>query len=200
MSSKLVHAIRARCQQQGWYGPDAFKGKRSAEPGKSRFLNGFAFPAVTKQQIQTTEELLGYPLPSSLCSLYQELAKGGFGPGFGLRGAVGGYGTIGTLLPNEYCWLGDETLVKDHLGEHLVDLTQLTDEWQDQGNCRVLRLSSNVWPRQLFPICDLGDDVEVCLDLEGHLYRYASSAQKGIYTFSDSGTTFEQWIRAWLES
>lgn len=109
MAEAVSQLIRAKCQRQDWYGPDAFKGRRSGETGKSFFQNGFAFPPATEAHVQRTESLLGFSLPPLLRILYSDLANGGFGPGFGLRGAVEGYGTIGTPLPNEYHWLGDET-------------------------------------------------------------------------------------------
>lgn len=199
MGTELAKKMRTRCQQQGWYGPDDLR-REAVEPEKSRLHHDFAFPPATETQLQRTEVLLGFSLPPLLRSLYSELANGGFGPGLGLRGAREGYGTIGTPLANGYRWLGDETLVKYRLRESLVDLAQFTNQWQPQGGSRVLRLSCNIWPRQLFPICDLGDDVEVCLDSDGHLYRYASSEENGIYTFRDTSASFEQWLYEWLES
>src|SRR6266446_3071138 len=152
--NEIAMRIRGKCQQRSWYGPDAFRGRRAAEPGKHLFLQSFAFPPATEAQVQRTEALLGFLLPPLLRSLYRELANGGFGPGGGLRGAVEGYGTIGSPLPNEYRWLGDETLVKYHLSEHLVNLTHVPEQWQQRDHSKELKLPYDVWPRQLFPICD----------------------------------------------
>lgn len=54
----------------------------------------FAFLPATKQQILETEQLLGFSLPPLLRLLYTQMANGGFGPGNGIIGAIGGYGGL----------------------------------------------------------------------------------------------------------
>ena len=53
------------------------------------------YPPATLEQIEATEAALGFPLPGLLRQLYLEIANGGFGPGYGLIGAQGGYSDFG---------------------------------------------------------------------------------------------------------
>jgi hypothetical protein len=58
------------------------------------------FPPATEEQIESTERELDAPLPLLLRRIYLEVANGGFGPGFGILGANGGYrnDNFGTLV------------------------------------------------------------------------------------------------------
>lgn len=103
----LFEAIRTRCRQVSWFGPDAFKPDREVQPQPDDpFLDehasapaaqddpyqaGFVFPPATAEQIRVTERNLGFALPHMLRDLYLRVANGGFGPGTGLRGVEGGY-------------------------------------------------------------------------------------------------------------
>jgi hypothetical protein len=51
----------------------------------------FAFPPATEEQLHETEEALGFPLPPLLRLLYTRIANGGFGPGYGIIGAIDGF-------------------------------------------------------------------------------------------------------------
>lgn len=97
----LVERILARCEHDQWYGGDLLSpsSRRVAEDDPRR--RGFAYPRSTEAQIQKTEAELGVPLPPLQHTLYAQLANGGFGPGTGLRGIIGGYGTP-TEPINEY--------------------------------------------------------------------------------------------------
>lgn len=53
--------------------------------------NPFAFPPTTEEQLRATEESLGFPPPPLLRMLYVEVANGGFGPGYGITDARGGF-------------------------------------------------------------------------------------------------------------
>src|SRR5207253_5237760 len=96
--------IRARCQPEHWFGPDCSNPKqyegilaydphfdtRSMESVAADDPNrfGFVFSPASKEQ------LLGFSLPPLLRALYANIANGGFGPGGGLKGVVGGYGSV----------------------------------------------------------------------------------------------------------
>ena len=103
----LVHEIRRKCYRDRWYGgsldyPKSLPG-HEIDPRRT----GFAFPPATEAQLHATEENLGRPLPLLHRILYKELANGGFGPGVGLRGVTGGYGTpTDPLDPTDF----DETI------------------------------------------------------------------------------------------
>jgi hypothetical protein len=146
--------------------------------------------------LQQTEEILGFPLPEVISVLYTELANGGFGPGYGLRGAVGGYGTVGTVLPKGERWRSDETLVMYHARRdgHLVDLHRYASRWQEEGRRRWLELPADGFPLQCFPICSLGCDQEVVVNTHGHVFYWGPAEEKDMFTFSDRRMSFEQWM------
>ena len=128
-----------------------------------------------------------FPLPPLLRALYFELANGGFGPGAGLRGAIGGFGAPGTFQNGN-----DETLVKYHLrgSESLIDQPLF------QHVPQVL-LPSNRWPRLLAPLCDLGCAVEVCIDANGQLYRLGPTEENFVSALRP-WQPLEQWLHNWL--
>jgi len=195
MYEDILSLIRDKCQREGWYGPNDFKRGRVALAVNLSFRDGFAFPPATPQQLRETERILGFPLPPLLRALYTQLANGGFGPGAGIRGAIDGYGE-GTFANGN-----DETVVKFHRCENeLVDLNRYANEWKQQSRQHTLDLPSDVWPRQLLPICDLGCVQEVCLDHEGHMFILGSSSRDFVYTLSGQEISFEQWLLRWLDS
>ncbi|HEY0755295.1 MAG TPA: SMI1/KNR4 family protein [Ktedonobacteraceae bacterium] len=67
---------------------------------KLRIPQKFAFPPATEEQIEETERLLGFPLYPFLRELYTQIANGGFGPGYGLNGIIGGFenGGLGPMI------------------------------------------------------------------------------------------------------
>ncbi len=181
---KMIEAIQEKCQREGWYGPADFKWTKAALVGTPSFRWGFVYPPATPEQLQETEQILGFPLPPLLKMLYLQLANGGFGPGAGLRGAIGGYGEPGTFENGN-----DETLIKCHRwgSPALIDLP----------TSQKVLLPSDVWPHQLAPLCDLGCDVEVCIDANGQLYRLGSAAEYAMCSLS-RWITLEQWLQQWL--
>jgi len=196
-TSSLVTAIRAKCQRAGWYGGWDFRPRRISEARiNAAPTSTFTFPAANELQIVQTETSIGFTLPPFLRTLLGELANGGFGPGGGLRGVVGGYGTVGTQLPNGERARNDETIGKYHVagGTHLVDMTAY--QWQSR---RIL-LPYDVWPKQFIPLCDLGDQVEVCIDQSGRVFYWGPSSSEGMFQFSDRAISLEQWIEMWIQS
>ncbi len=85
-------------------------------------------PIGESDQITQTEASVGFALPPLLSQLYTRIANGGFGPGGGIRGCIGGYGTpmsmgddAGTLL-GYYEW--------KRATSRLVDFSELSDQWE----------------------------------------------------------------------
>src|SRR5690349_6056273 len=66
-------------------GPGRSVGKEPAEP---RYP--FLYPPATEEQLQATEDAIGFSVPPLLRMLYAEIANGGFGPSYGITGARGG--------------------------------------------------------------------------------------------------------------
>lgn len=195
MYEELLSLIRAKCQRESWHGPDDFKKGGAAFASNISFRNGFAFPPATPEQLRETEDFLGFPLPLLLRVLYTQLANGGFGPGAGIRGTVGGYGN-----PSTFANGNDETIVKFHRRrKELVDLSHHAQRWQQAGQKLRINLQYSVFPAQLFPVCDLGDQVEVCLDQNGHLFLWGPSERDFVFALSSRRMSLEDWLWSWLE-
>jgi SMI1 / KNR4 family (SUKH-1) len=54
--------------------------------------SGGALPCATAEQVEEAEAALGFPLPSLLSRLYQEVGNGGFGPEYQLLPLIGAEG------------------------------------------------------------------------------------------------------------
>jgi hypothetical protein len=170
----IEEKIRCKCREEHWYGPSSFKGKerRVSWAHPFSFTSDFAFPPATEQELHETETILGFRFPPLLRALYAHLGNGGFGPGGGIRGVLMGYGSSGTF-ENE----SDETILKNHYWrEGLVDLKSYANQWRRSlSGDQLLNLPTDVWPQQLAPICDLGCQMEVCVDQEGQEYLWYPS-------------------------
>jgi hypothetical protein len=83
---------------------------RASDPGRvhdfAKPFRGHAriHPQATLEQITATQADLGFALPQLLQEILLKIGNGGFGPGYGLIGVVGGYA--------------------DSKGEHLVELAR----------------------------------------------------------------------------
>jgi hypothetical protein len=79
--------------------------RRTSANSREREFGGLYTPASVSV-IESAEEVLGFPLPPLLREIYQNLANGGFGPGYGLVGLADGY---------TFEDFGDLSLVEYHL-------------------------------------------------------------------------------------
>ena len=203
-SFEMIEEIRTQCQRNHWFGPPELQPNR-ARWSPQYHPNGsyFVFPPATEEQLCQTEEILGWELPPLLRALYTHLANGGFGPGAGIWGAVGGYGKAGTFERLE-----DTTIVADHTNPEmrLFDLTDYADRWVQLETGPFLALVPaigpeplRIWPRQMISISDLGCANNACIDAEGHFY-ILGVAQTQELGFFNMEITFEQWLRAWLKT
>jgi hypothetical protein len=169
-----------------------------AEDDPRRF--GFAYSPATEEQLRTSEAALGFPLPPLLHTLYAELANGGFGPGAGVRGIIGGYGTPTPPL-DEY--RTDETIVgydswhKTHA--RLIDLTDYADQWKQDAHGEYLLLPYTVWPQRMLALCDLGCCQTACLDgTSGQMFCSAPSENDELYLLWRLAPSLEAWLEQWL--
>src|SRR5579859_3133146 len=118
----LFEHIRAKCQQEGWFGPDLDRPKHyegvvhsdqdidwieppadlkplpvtAFVPANDPNRTGFVFARASEKVLQETEARLGFALPPLLRALYATVANGGFGPGQGIFGTLEGFGKPGT--------------------------------------------------------------------------------------------------------
>lgn len=203
----LIARIHEKCHRDGWYGgyldgPTCLH----VSPDHPQRVN-FAYPSASEEQLQETESVLGFRLPSLLRMLYAEVANGGFGPGAGISGALGGYGS----RPDE----PDMTIVDDYhfhseVGyanmEHsdsirLVDLADYADGWNlTTSGKKLLLLPLSVWPEQLLTLEDLGCCQYTCLDYKtGRVFCTASSASDEKYELGLVADSLELYLERWLQ-
>src|SRR5258708_24418298 len=86
----LFDRIRLKCKQDGWYAGALLKARvlqHAPDPRQS----AFSYAPATEEQLRASEQALGFPLPPLLRELYGLIANGGFAPGTGIRGAIGGF-------------------------------------------------------------------------------------------------------------
>jgi SMI1 / KNR4 family (SUKH-1) len=62
-----------------------------AQQEKPRGLRKQWYPPASQEQVQATEEALGLALPPLLRACYLQISNGGFGPGEGVMGVIGGF-------------------------------------------------------------------------------------------------------------
>jgi len=201
----LFDRIREKCQRDGWYGGHLNAPRwlhvRPDDPQRA----GFAYPPASEEQLAATEAVLGFPLPPSLHALYAEIANGGFGPGAGILGALGGYGShtdepSGTIL-EEYDWhrqVGYARPVQE--GRELARLVDLADyQWKREKSEEYLLLPCAVWPEQLLSLEDMGCCQEACLDCKtGRVLCTAPTENDEDYILWLLSPSLEGWLERWL--
>src|SRR5438132_11366139 len=62
------------------------------------------YPPATEEQLQATEEALGFALPPLLRACYLRVSNGGFGPGEGVMGVIGGFEDNRGNIVDAYLW------------------------------------------------------------------------------------------------
>ncbi len=218
ISTVLFERIRQRCRQLQWYGPDdeninwvEERYDPASDPGgrlharlaaRAPYKLGFEYPPATEEQLLASESVVGFPLPPLLRALYAQVANGGFGFGYGIRGAIGGFDGRGSgTIVEQYlaCSSGDEV--------HLIDLADYDDQWEEvTGECRdqVIRtfrhliLPAHLWPERFLPICNWGCGIESCLDcVRGGVYRVGVTKEEG-HLISLQTTSFQEMLERWL--
>lgn len=196
----LFEAIRRKCQQDGWYGPQLGHPQWIEVDADDPRRKGFEFAPVTEAQVQATEEMVGFPLLLFLRTLYTTIANGGFGPGGGLRGMLGGFESPGS----GYVFNSDDTLGANYLfwsGERTgeIDLeAPMREQLQAQ---EIVEIQRGLWPRQLLPICDMGDAQEACIDNHtGQLFFVVALHDHKKYGLQQKKWTFEEWLWRWTRA
>lgn len=201
----LCHRIREKCQQQHWYGGDASyaddirermyqsrrsigtQGKHRNDPDDHPRKMSFACAPATEEQLLATEQELGFPFPPFLRLLYSSIANGGFGPGYGLIGAKGGFDEAGTIV---------EMYQYHTTRAQLVDLEQYERAiWPDS----LLELPETVWPRFMLYLCDWGEANVSCLDcVTGHVLLVRMGEKYRRYVLEMQASSSQAWWEQWL--
>ncbi len=196
-SAGLFARIREKCQRDGWYGGEldgpTCRYVRPDHPQR----RGFAYPKAGEEQVQATEAALGFPLPPLMRTLYAEVANGGFGPGAGISGTLGGYGSRTdeptSTIVNDYHFcsqIGYASMGRSS-PVRLVDLADYAQHWLPTPSGKgLLLLPYAVWPAQLLPLEDLGCCQHACLDCKtGRVFCTAPSASDEEYELGPANVT-----------
>ncbi len=194
MDEEVITAFQHWCAEHHYYGAWGFWRRYGQE--KLALSQGFAFAPATDEQLQETEDILGFRLPSLLRLLYKKLANGGFGPGAGLCGAVGGSGTPGTLTVSDYPARSDERVVKYHANNllPLLSIAKLADRWElSASGHHVFYHEAGLWFREFVPLFDLGCQVVVCSDPMGSVFL-RSPSEHGLIVLTNIHQTLAQWL------
>jgi hypothetical protein len=187
MTADLSQRMLHWCQQHQWYGAELDFRRFASTADHER--QSFTHPPATSEQVETAETLLGYPLPTTLTTLYQHLANGGFGPAYGLRG----------LDPED-----DESLVsryRDWYRPQNRTLSELSGERLFATPPQSITLHYRQWPRGLVPICNWGCGSEICVDCttpEGRVIHVGPAKEDRHLLLTGLAPSFEDWILAWL--
>lgn len=153
----------------------------------------FAFPPATEGQLWETEALLGFTLPPLLRLLYTSIGIGGFGPGYGIIGALNGFPledgngkdiAHGYLSDIQGCtiihledfemlsWAQRDRQLKQLPSEQVLDWDNQPLQFNDpcdeeRSNWEQISLYEfphGVWPERLLPLCYWGCGIGSCID------------------------------------
>jgi SMI1/KNR4 family protein SUKH-1 len=178
----LFERIRERCRQEAQY-PEQFSGFEQHAArirGTTQTPTGLPWPPATEAQLDATEALLHFPLPPLLWRLYAEVGNGGFGPAYGIIGAIGGAPHPDDDYPN----------IVEGYRQH-DEFIELASVPAAQEHGKRFELPHGSWPRYLIPFCSWGCNTV-----------HAVSAQIGaVFTVSDD-CSFANWVSSlqdWLE-
>lgn len=190
----LFEAIRAKCRKEQWFGPELLSPtQRESVPIDDPSRLDFVFAPATEEQLQATEVRLGFSLPPLLRSLYAHVANGGFGPGTGLRGAIGGYSGIypdqdGTVAAQGY----ENTFTYETYQKYASEAVA-------RGEHAHMQVPNGEALEHLLRICDLGCCMEVCIDDKEHMFIIAPLEDDNFYALEQMPWSFEGWLWRWTK-
>jgi SMI1 / KNR4 family (SUKH-1) len=198
----LFERIREKCRRDGWYGGALdLQHARSDHPQR----HGFAYPPASEEQLRATETALRFLLPPVLRVLYAEVANGGFGPGGGIQGVLGGYGSradeLARTIVDDYHWHCQVgyTEIEHHGPAQLIDLSSAAKQGKYGSGKEDLLLPHRVWPEQLLSLEDLGCCMKACLDCKtGRVLCVAPSGNDEEYEIGPIAPSLEDYLERWL--
>lgn len=204
----LIERILDKCRRQKWYGGDMSNTARFTERGERyevrytaagkelrRDLDpddhprktSFAYAPASGEHLLATEQALGFPLPPLLRTLYAQIANGGFGPGYGLHGALGGFDEAGTVIDGYTFHLTRSTMIdlETYITGPVYDATDFPD---------------TDWPRYLLYLCDWDCATTSCLDaVTGNVYLCRPSATDSrAFSLLLEAPSLQEWLELWL--
>lgn len=153
--------------------------KRAAEPDLRVDMSPapeLPGPAATAD-LDKAERSLGFQLPADARVVYETVANGGFGPGYGLVGIAGG--ATGFAVGGR--------------------------RWHCEDEYEALRAAPDFdWPERLLPVCDWGCAIYSCIDCstrDAAVVRAFGDAiaDKLPAPIQREGYTFLAWLTAWVD-
>ncbi len=133
-----------------------------------------ANPPASEKDLRDSEYALGFSIPEPLRRLYSEIGNGGFGPGYGFYGLIGGTE-----------WHPDESVV------YLYNLLRKGDPEDPAFS----------WPYMLLPILDWGCAIRSCVDCSTpslSVIRHDPNLD-ALKQFQNENWHLEEWLQAWLD-
>jgi hypothetical protein len=216
----LLERVRAKCANRNWYGPDAdynhicrcLQSSSVASyywydctkkeyilhsPADIKLLpvsQRFEYPIVTDAQLLQTEQVLRFPLPPILHALYTQLANGGFGPGYGIDGVLGGYYSDG---------YGDNMVMRYLHSRRNSTIVDLLDYKQNLAPGQFLEIPDDIWFDRCLAICHHGSGIYTYYDSKsGFVFEYGSireASHHRYYTLNIVASSLEEWLELWLK-
>lgn len=184
------------------------------------------FPPATEEQIRETEQVLKFSLPPLLRFLYLHLANGGFGPGYGIIGAIGGYplddgmgddiahGYLTNSRRNKLVQLDELEMTSKVQWHHTLKMlpAEQTVDWENKpvklddyplgphdGEVYLYELPEDTWPDRLLPLCYWGCGIASCMDATtDHIYQVFASIRGRHYIVEYRAASLEEWLERWL--
>lgn len=205
-----------------WYGDEAEY--LALKPAYEGPLN--SYPPATEEQLRQTEDLLGFLLPPLLHALYMQIANGGFGPGYGIIGAIGGFpledgmgeniaqGYLDLLQARTLIRLDEHEMMSEaqryrqlkHMppdqivGWDNAPLELSTSTMKPEREQRYLyEFPYQVWPDRLLPLCYWGCGICSYLDARTeHIFQGAASERRWHYVLVFSVASLAEWFERWM--
>jgi hypothetical protein len=132
---------------------------------------------LSDEELEEAERRLGFRLPAALSTVYQQVGNGGFGPGYGLIGIVGGMAGDGHDVTEDY------------------ELRRQPDP-DDPGW---------TWPEGLLAICHWGCAIYSCIDCRSgadpEVIRFDPNPVDDDWSmaFFSEERRLSEWLAAWLD-
>lgn len=208
LASILCKRILEKCQQVRWYGGEEYNTSRFGpsrrydvsydssgnkitidnNPDDHPRKTSFAYPPATEEQLLRTEQELGFPLPPLLRAIYSQVANGGFGPGYGLLGALEGFDEAGNIV-DMYQYHTQRT--------QLIDLETFPHNWESG---EPLELSRQKWPRYMLYLCDWNWAKVSCIDCTTERVFLVHMGKKRHANLLElQAPSLQDWFEQWLE-
>ena len=240
----LIERIVHRCQQTAWDAQHLERKQRwlvdpeedydgcyipvrnsfiTLKKGTHAWEPSLAFPPATEHRLRETEQELGFSLPPLLRLCYTQVANGGFGPGYGIIGVLGGFPHMDGLGEDiaqgyqqclhastpirleEYemkTWAEWGEAADPFPDNDLEEETKLRTTGNDKADPNGERIylyefPSGVWPEHLLPFCYWGCGICTCIDASTeHMFQCAGYGQ--VYILRYVAASLEEWLERWL--